>query len=249
MTSIPNKNEKDQSIIKCCERFFKRFGINKLLRKVNATKEKGVPAYDVFAFLLGLIFNGKNLYITLSTSREKMPFGKDVVYRFLNKTVINWNMFVFYLSVSVIKEVDALTSNERKTVLIIDDTPYYRDRSKQVELLSRFKDHSNNCYYKGFNLLNMGWSDGQTFIPVDYRILANADDEKLISSPCIKEDNRTIATKIRKEARRDKPSLVLDMLTNVKGTPAETKYVLFDSWFASPSSILSINNLAGELKV
>lgn len=243
MTSIPNENEKDHAIIQCCERFLRRFRVNNILRKVNATKEKGFPAYGIFAFLLGLVFSGKNLYTIIATSNEKVPFGKDVVYRFLNNASINWNMFLFYLSISVVKEVDGLTSEERKTVLIIDDTPYYRDRSKKVELLSRFKDHSENRYYKGFNLLNMGWSDGQTFLPVDYRILANADDKKLICGSYVKEDKRTLATKRRNEARRDKPSLVLDMLKSVKGTPAETKYVLFDSWFSSPSSILSIKRL------
>ena len=118
MTSITNEAGKDNAILQCCERFIKRFKIKHLLRKVNATKEKGFPAYSVFAFLLGLVFNGKNLYTTIATSGEKVPFGKDVVYRFLNKATINWNMFIFYLSVSIIKEVDVLTSTERKTVLL-----------------------------------------------------------------------------------------------------------------------------------
>jgi len=89
----------------------------------------------------------------------------------------------------------------------------------------------------------MGWSDGQTYLPLDFRILANAEDKKLIYGTNVKEDNRTLATKRRKDARRDKPSLVLEMLASVKGTPAQAKYVLFDSWFSSPSSILSIKKL------
>jgi hypothetical protein len=240
MTSITNDNEKDNAIMKCCERFLKRFKVNALLRKANATKEKGFQSYKVFAFLLGLVFGGKNLCDTISALKEKMPFGKDVVYRFLNRPSVNWKTFLFKLSTGIVQEVDGLTSENRRSVLIIDDTPYYRDRSKKVELLSRFKDHSENRYYKGFNLLNMGWSDGQTFLPVDYRVLANADDDKLICGLQAKEDRRTIATRIRNEARMDKPSLVLEMLRGAKGTPVETKHVLFDSWFASPSSILSI---------
>jgi hypothetical protein len=89
----------------------------------------------------------------------------------------------------------------------------------------------------------MGWSDGQTFLPLDFRLLANSDDKKLIEGSHVKEDNRTLATKRRKDARRDKPSLVLDMLASVKGTAAQAKYVLFDSWFSSPSAILSIKAL------
>ena len=243
MTSIPIETEKDNAILKCCKKFLARFKVNSLLRKVGATKQKGVPAYEVFAFLLGLVFSGKNLYTLIDTEKEKAPFGKDVVHRFLCNAIVNWNLFLFNLSLSVLPEVDKLTSETRKSVIIIDDTSYYRDRSKKVELLSRFKDHVLNRYYKGFTLLNMGWSDGQTYLPLDFRLLANADDGKLIEGVHIKEDNRTLATKRRKDARRDKPSLVLDMLTSVKGTAAQAEYVLFDSWFSSPSAILSIKKL------
>ena len=243
MTSIPYVNAKDHAILKCCNRFIKRFKVNQLLRKANATKESGFPAYKVFAFLLGLVFSGKNLYTTLAMAEEKIPFGKDVVYRFLKDASVNWNLFLLNLALCVVKETDKLTSDERKTALIFDDTAYYRDRSKRVELLSRFKDHVKNCYYKGFSLLTMGWSDGQTFLPLDFRMLANADDDKLIEGSHVKKDRRTLATKRRQDARKDKPSLVLDMLAAVKGTPAQARYVLFDSWFSSPSAILSIKKL------
>jgi hypothetical protein len=247
MTIIPQNNNNDNSISKCCEKFITRFRINALLRKSNATKEKGVPAYDVFALLLGLIFSGKNLYTLLDTASEKVAFGKDVVYRFLNKANINWNLFLLGLSCSVISVVDELTSDERAAVLILDDTPYYRDRSKKAELLSRFKDHSENRYYKGFELLNLGWSDGQTFMPADFRLSANSDDKKLVNGSNIKEDNRTLATKRRNDARKGKPELALDMLQKIKGTSAQAKYVLFDSWFASSSFILSVKNLGYDV--
>jgi len=45
------------------------------------------------------------------------------------------------------------------------------------------------------------------------------------------------------DARKSKPELVLSMLKEIKGTAAQAQYVLFDSWFASPSAILSIKNL------
>jgi hypothetical protein len=139
--------------------------------------------------------------------------------------------------------VNDLTSEDRKTAIIFDDTSYYRDRSKKVELLSRFFDHSKRIYYKGFELLTMGWSDGVTFLPLDFRVSANADDKKLICGSNVKEDNRTLATKRRKNARKTKPELVLDMLKSIKGTAAQAKYVLFDSWFSSIPLMMSIKNL------
>ncbi|MCL2047067.1 MAG: transposase [Oscillospiraceae bacterium] len=70
-----------------------------------------------------------------------------------------------------------------------------------------------------------------------------SDDKNLLEGSYAKEDNRTLATKRRNEARAGKPALVQSMLKSVKGTHAEAKYVLFDSWFTSPSSVLSTAGL------
>jgi hypothetical protein len=243
MTIMPNENGFDNSIFTICAKFIKRFRINKLLRQSNAMKNKGVPAQDIFAFLLGLVFTGKNFYTLMENSQERIYFCKDVVYRFLRNSSINWEIFLFRLSCSVIADVDRLTSEDRRSVLIIDDSPYYRNRSKKVEYLSRCYDHTTGKYYKGFSLLTLSWSDGQTFLPITFRLLGARDDKNLLEESHEKEDNRTLATKRRNEARASKPILVQSMLESVKGTAAEAKYVLFDSWFASPSAILSTTNL------
>ena len=240
MTIMPNETGIDNSIFICCKKFIKRFQINQLLRQSNATKEKGVKTYDVFAFLLGLVFTGKNLYTLIDNNPDKIPFGKDVIYRFLRKACVNWVMFLFRLSCRVIKEVDKLTSEGRKSVLIIDDSSYVRNRSKKVELLSRCRDHATGKYYKGLTLITIGWSDGQTFIPVSFRLLGSGNDANLLEGAQANEDNRTLATKRRVDARTDKPAMALSMLEAIKGSEAQAKHVVFDSWYASPSFILSV---------
>ena len=239
MTIMPNENEFDNSIFVFCAKFITRFRVKHLLRQSNAKKNKGVPAHEIFAFLLGLVFTNKNFYTLIENCREKIYFGKDVVYRFLRNSSINWEMFLFRLSCSVVSEVDRLTSDARKAALIIDDSPYYRNRSKKVEYLSRCYDHTTGKYYKGLTLLTLGWSDGKTFLPITFRLLGASDDKNLLEGSHVKEDRRCLATKRRRDARVGKPTLVQSMLKSVKGTAAEAKYVLFDSWFASPSAIIS----------
>jgi len=91
----------------------------------------------------------------MENCQERIYFCKDVVYRFLRNASINWKNFLFRLSCSVISEVDRLTSEDRRTALIIDDSPYYRNRSKKVEFLSRCYDHTTGKYYKGLTLLTL----------------------------------------------------------------------------------------------
>jgi len=243
MTIMTEEQRIDKAIEKKFNFFMKRFGINKMLRTIGALKQKGVSAYLLFAFTFGLVFTRKNLYETIAFGGESPSFGKNTPYRFLSAPSVNWEAFIPMLSAAVIPEVDKLTSETRKTVNILDDTPYWRNRSKKVELLSRCYDHSEKKYYKGFTMLNLGWSDGQTYMPVNFRILASGNDENLLEGARVKEDRRTLATRRRNEARESKPKLSLKMLEEAKGTPAQAKYVLFDSWFASPSFILSVKGL------
>lgn len=42
-------------------------------------------------------------------------------------------------------------------------TNFSRSRSKAVELLARVYDHVEHKYVRGFRMLTLGWSDGNTF--------------------------------------------------------------------------------------
>ena len=165
MTIMPVGQEKNKAIDDNFDKFFKRFKINAILRRINVKKEKGILVGVLFSFILKLVFTQKNFYTTFSSGRENLSFSKDAVYRFMGNPSARWEKLVPEVSSAVIPVIDDLTSKERRSALVIDDSPYYRDRSKKVELLSRFKDHSENRWYKGFNMLNMGWTDGVSFIP------------------------------------------------------------------------------------
>ena len=247
MNIMNDFQEKNNEIDDRLTRFFKRFKLGTMLRKIGATKMKGVKSCLIVIFVIRLVFSHKNFYRTCASKPEAMPFGKDAVYRLLGNSCIKWGELVPTLASAVIPVVSDLTSKNRKNALIIDDSPYYRDRSKKVELLSRFKDHSENRYYNGYNMLNMVWSDGVTTIPVDFRIVASNNDDCLIEGSHVKEDKRTVATRRRKQARTPKPKLVLDMLGKAKGTPAQTDYVLFDTWFSPPKAILDVKRLGYDV--
>jgi len=82
---------------------------------------------------------------------------KDVI-KIILKLVEEADVFIFF---------NRLTNEDRKTVLIIDDSPYNRSRSKLVELFSRVRNHSIGHYLKGFRMLTVCWSDGVSCLPLD----------------------------------------------------------------------------------
>ena len=61
-------------------------------------------------------------------------------------------------------------------------------------------------------MLNLGWSDGVSFVPVDFRMVASNKDENLLECSHIKEDNRTIATKLRAIAYEKRKRMLIEMV-------------------------------------
>jgi len=68
-----------------------------------------------------------------------------------------------------------LLDDASEEVLIFDDSTYDRSRSKKVELLSRVFEHTTKKYMKGFRMLSLGWSDGNSFLGIDFTLLSSAN--------------------------------------------------------------------------
>jgi hypothetical protein len=142
------------------------------------------------------------------------------------------------LVTTIIEGINRLTSEDRASVLIVDDSLYDRSRSKKVELLSRVFDHTTHKFVKGFKMLTIGWSDGTTFLPAAFSLLSSRHEKKVICPADSKVDKRSAGYKKRAEAMANSTETFLKLLDYVKGIPA--KYLLFDSWFAFPKTIINV---------
>ena len=131
-----NENTKDDF-----SKTIKELQIGKLLRRSNISKNCGISAFEVFQFLLLLVFQGKNLFRFLNSKHKDQAVSKNTYYRFLNETSYNWGKFLMLLAVKVTTAFHSLTRPERVNVLILDDSVIKRNRSKSVELLARVYDH------------------------------------------------------------------------------------------------------------
>ena len=182
----------------------KELQIGKLLRKSNITKSCGVSAYEIFQFLLLLVFHGKNLFKFLNSKHRKLAVFKNTYYRFLNEVSYNWSRFLLLLAVKVTTAFDRLTRPERIKVLILDDSVIKRNRSKSVELLARVYDHVEHRFQRGFTLLTLGWSDGYSFIPTGFNMLSSSSASNRYNEIDSTVDHRTNGYRFRKESMRHK---------------------------------------------
>lgn len=243
MNSIISNNNENKKLNFTVNKFFYNYKIGDILKQCNFRKEKGFSCIRILKFIFMLVFSGKNLFRTLD-SENSTEFSKDTVYRFLNSPNFNWRKFLLLLSSSAIKNfLNPLTSKDRVNVLIVDDSLYSRSRSKSVELLARVKDHVSGKYVKGFRLLTLGWSDGNTFLPIAFTLLSSANEKNRLCSMNKSIDRRTNGAKMRKEAILKSPAAMLTLLKNAVEYGIPASYVLFDSWFTYPKTIIEILSL------
>lgn len=164
-------------------------------------------------------------------------FCKNTVYRFLNNAKINWFRFTTLLSSRIINDfMQPLTGENRKDVFVIDDSLFDRSRSKKTELLAKVFDHCSMKYKNGYRMLTLGWSDGNSFVPINHCLMSAADDKNLLCKAA-DFDGRSLAGKRRRQSRRKATDVMIDLLKAARSSGISAKYVLFDSWFSSPKTI------------
>ena len=228
MIMIAQKEQRNQ-LPKEIQPAFKELKVLQHLRNAGFKKRFGFSCAYLFQIIFVLIFHHKNWFRLLETERGKLFPGKDAVYRFLNHSGYAWRRFLIFLSAETVRKVSSLTSNHRIKAFIVDDSMYERNRSKAVELLAKFWDHAKGCHYHGFRMLTLGWSDGHTFLPVDFSLLSSNKSQINGISETI--DKRTSGYKRRTEALRHAPELIPLMIDRALASGMTASYVLMDSWF------------------
>ena len=237
MSSIPHSEGNENEISNSVTNFMNKFQIGKLLFKCNAGKAKGIPVIEVFRYLFCLIFSERIMYMQRKTGIFDGSFCKNTVYRFLNNAKINWFRFTTLLSSRIINDfMKPLTGENRKDVFVIDDSLFDRSRSKKTELLAKVFDHCSMKYKNGYRMLTLGWSDGNSFVPINHCLMSAADDKNLLCKAA-DFDGRSLAGKRRRQSRRKATEVMIDLLKAARSSGISAKYVLFDSWFSSPKTI------------
>ena len=223
-----NLSEKSQNSF---SQIFSTFKVSQMLRQAGIRKSYGFSSFLVFQILFQMVFQGLCLLQLLQSKRgEDLPH-KDVYYRFLNDPKFNWRKFYQLFCLKVVGFFETLTSAKRIRVLIIDDSPLSRDRSKKVELLARVYDHVAQKFIRGFQLLTLGWSDGFSFVPLDFALMSSSKQENRYQETNEDINQRSSGYKRRQEALLPKPQVALLMIQRILLAGVRVDYILMDSWF------------------
>jgi hypothetical protein len=143
MLSISEKDHSEQSSIKSVSRFYEQYRIGAALKRYGAYKQKGVPVATIVKYLISLIYTGKSMFQDMrSAAPLAQGFRKDAVYDFLNRVTVNWQKLLLSIACGVVGDLDKLTSQERQSAFVADDTMYLIPHAKKTELVSKVYDHA-----------------------------------------------------------------------------------------------------------
>jgi hypothetical protein len=256
MNILSESSETEKGILRSVTWFFKSFSVGRALKRGNAYKTKGVPVISILKYLMQLVFTQRSMYMDFLTNDSDTPaFGRDVAYRLLRLPCINWAVIILSVAERIIcGALERLTSTERIFAIIVDDTFYGRNRSKNVELLAKTFDHASKGqkYKRGFRLLSLAWTDGVSLIPLLFRHMSSEKQKNRYREIDTLIDKRSCGYKARMQAISTMPKVLLEMLAMVAKSGIKAKHVLFDSWFSYPSTIIAIHKIGfhvvGRLK-
>lgn len=219
--------------------FMGDFKVGTLLHSNGIRKLRGVSPLVLFTTIFSLPFEGVNFSKGI-VKNPSLGFKKDAAYDFLRNPKHNWRKFMLTLAAIVARFFDVLTDEKREKVLIFDDSTYDRSRSKVVELLAWIYDHNSGRNLKGFKLLSLGWSDGNSFLPLDFVLCSSTKSNKRLQGITKELDKRNCGYKRRVEALTRSTEHLEAMVKRAINFGLRADYILMDSWFCFPKILATL---------
>ena len=150
--------------------------------------------------------------------------------------------FTTLLSKAISGTIEPLTSDDRVTAFVVDDSLFERTSCKKTELGSRVFDHASMRYTKGYRLMTLGWTDGTTFLPINSSLLASSKASNLIG-PQEQYDGRSLAAHRRSLAQTKGTDVMIELIRTARKCGHTADYVLYDSWFSNPAQLIAVKEL------
>ncbi len=181
--------------------------------------------------------------IVLYRAQPSHWFSSRTARNVLNDGRINWQKLLCLVAAKMISLLRPLIDKRRRLALIVDDTLMERAYSTKTELLAKIYDHDQHKYSTGYRNLIIGWSDGNTFLPVNFALMSTKKKNNLVGTKPSVTDQRTIAGQRRSQAQRKMNAVVLELIKQAVNFGVSAKYVLFDSWYSSPQMFWYLKEL------
>ena len=158
--------------------------------------------------------------------------GKDVLYEAMNRE--DWNWRALHLRVAC-KALQQLAVPGGCSAFVLDDTIKIRSGKKMPGISSHF-DHTTGRHVMGQQVLTLGLSCTQGFVPIDSELFTGQTNVQGLPMPF--KDGRSIAAlRHRAALKQTKPEMARAMIARAQRAGVDAQYLLADAWFGTKPMI------------
>ncbi len=223
-----------------------------IVKNIFAYKSKGISQTNLLQALILMPFLGASSINSLLGRHYQLFYKgkKDSLYETLRNPDINWRQLLLNFAKRFVKAIDKNTEEHRVSFFIADDSDLEK-RTPFFEGISRVFNHVTRTYPFAFKILALGYSDGKSFIPLDFSLHNEKSKKKNYGltrkqrkTQYIKDrDSASHGAKRKKELRTEKGANLINMVKRAVKQGIVANYLLTDSWFLSENMIREIRKI------
>lgn len=213
---------------------WKQVGMKALLERCGFRKRSGTSVNAVlYCLTMWVWLKSKSVSLFARDSlRTFCAAGKDVLYEALNREDWNWRVLHLRVACKALQQLDVQGS---VTAFVLDDTINIRSGKKMPGISSHF-DHTTGHHVMGQQVLTLGLSCAQGFVPIDSELFTGQTKVADLDVPF--KDGRSIAaTRYRAAVNQTKPEMARAMIARAQRAGIEATHLLADAWFGTKTMI------------
>lgn len=214
---------------------WKQVGMKTLLKRCGFHKRSGVEVNPILYCLTMWVWlksNSVSLFARDSL-RTFCAAGKDVLYEAMNRE--DWNWRALHLRVARKALQQLAVPGGSATAFVLDDTIKIRSGKKMPGVSSHF-DHTTNRHVMGQQVLTLGLSCAQGFVPIDSELFTGKTNVQGLQAP-FKDGRSIVALRHRAALNQTKPEMACAMIARAQRAGIEAQYLLADAWFGTKPMI------------
>jgi len=214
---------------------WKQLGLTSLIGKSGIAKRTGVDVNEAVYLLLvwrWLTVSSISMFAQKALGLFSQA-RKDVMYDLLKREDVNWRELNLLVARKVCDE-HSLDSGDTQAFVLDDSIKALR--GKRMEGVSSHFDHVSNTSVKGQQVLTMGLSTDQGFLPLDSQISVSDVRASELNRPF--KDGRSVGAKRYEEAvGKSKAQIATGMIHRAVRSGIRAAYVVADALFGNKEMI------------
>lgn len=206
-------------------------GMKTILSRAGFNKRSGTPIHDVIFGLMLWVWLKKESIGMFARDCQQAVMGKDALYDTMNREDLNWRK---YHEQMASKTVNTFKRSGKKAY-VLDDSIKQRFGKKMHGISSHF-DHTTGRYMMGQQVLTLGLSCEEGFVPLDSELFISRTKAQELPNH-FQEGRSTAAKRYRIAQQATKPEMVEAMIKRAISAGIMASYLLADAWFGTKAMI------------